>query len=189
MGKNTLTPEEKRERADGRHALAFNAKNVEPKKKAGILAALAALQTIEGRVLSEKNKVMLYLQAQTMGFTPTKVGGFAQWRKVGRSVKVGAKGMQMCFPMEKTEEKDDGTTTKSVHFSWTTVWDETQTAPVGTAGAGGEDDTIEKHDVVTLSMPVTPETKAKSKKPRWKPTDPGYDEAMQRALAIALASH
>ena len=89
----------------------------------------AGVLTIEGRTLSPKNSCMIYLQA---GNEPlTVLGGFLQWKKVGRSVKKGSHGFAIwvpCKPKETApeagEESSDG---DKPGFILGTVFDISQT--------------------------------------------------------------
>lgn len=51
--------------------------------------------------------------------------GFHEWRKAGRKVRKGAKGIAILVPMKRSTEDDEG-----LWFSWRYVYDLADTEPV-----------------------------------------------------------
>ena len=82
------------------------------------------VSTIEGRVLSHVNTILVYLQSN--GQPPSIVGGFRQWIKAGRAVKRGEHGMMVWFPVG-TKNEDTGDIEDVEHFYTGTVFDISQT--------------------------------------------------------------
>ncbi len=65
------------------------------------------IQTVEGRVLSPTNQVLISYQKQDA----TLVGGFNQWKQAGRHVRKGESSISIWFPsLKKTDGGDDGET-------------------------------------------------------------------------------
>jgi len=94
----------------------------EDERKALLDRGLVA--TVEGRVLSMHNTLMVYLQSSDR--IPTVVGGYRQWLKAGKQVQKGAHGMIIWFPAGEKNEDDD--IVEASHFYTTTVFDISQVA-------------------------------------------------------------
>ncbi len=98
------------------------------------------IATIEGRVLSAHNTIMVYFQSTRI--IPTLVGGFKQWKAAGRSVKKGEHGYTIWFPVGQKDE--DGELLTAERYFTGTVFDISQTeeikqaAPVGELALAGE---------------------------------------------------
>lgn len=95
------------------------------------LAARAGIRSIEGRPLSIFNSCMLVSQLETC----TVVGGFQQWRRAGRHVMKGARGLAIWIPVGNGSETptaaeagDGEEGGKGRRFVLGTVFDITQTA-------------------------------------------------------------
>ena len=117
-----MTPEKKEKLQGLRHRLA----NLTPEERQAF-SDCGLVATVEGRTLSLRNTWMVYIQSN--GQTPTVVGGFHQWRKAGRQVQKGQHGYTILFPVgNKTE---DGEITEASRFYTGTVFDVSQTAPIG----------------------------------------------------------
>lgn len=65
-----------------------------PQEKRQAIADQAGIHTIEGRPLSPHNACFLMVQASGVSV----VGGFQQWKKAGRTVRKGAKGLAIWIP-------------------------------------------------------------------------------------------
>ena len=63
------------------------------------------IATIEGRVLSAHNTIMVYFQSTRT--IPTLVGGFKQWKAAGRTVKRGEHGLTIWFPVGQKDEEGE----------------------------------------------------------------------------------
>lgn len=106
-------------------------------ERAEILRRIGKVVNIEGHVMSDWNTILMWYQRHERGELSV-VGGFQQWKKAGRIVKKGEKGMWMLFPMfltRKTESGDDAidpqTGEKDIltRFRVGTVFDISQTNP------------------------------------------------------------
>lgn len=70
-----------------------------------VLIDRGCILTIEGRLLSATNTMLIYLQSN--GNNPSVVGGYQQWKKAGKQVKKGEHGMMIFFPVGKKDEDGD----------------------------------------------------------------------------------
>ena len=95
------------------------------KEQKDAIAAKGLIVTVEGRVLSLHNTIMLYLQSPHN--TPTVVGGYNQWLRAGKQVKKGEHGYTILFPAGNKDA--DGTIT-ATHFFTGTVFDISQVSDV-----------------------------------------------------------
>lgn len=89
------------------------------------LKSRALIATVEGRMLSPHNTIMVYFQAG-MSNTPTVIGGYQQWRKAGKQVKKGEHGYTIFFPVGPKSESEDGDTVTAETFYTATVFDISQ---------------------------------------------------------------
>ena len=128
-----------------------------PEDRAKILKAVGAVITIEEHPLSEVNTILCFYQrggtideAGKKRIDLSVVGGFSQWKKAGRRVKKGEKGMAIWFPRTKKAGSNEGeaetalaipseildengeTKTRTL-FSIGTVFDISQTEPIAAA--------------------------------------------------------
>ena len=79
--------------------------NLSPEQKQA-LTARGLIATVDGRVLSLHNTLLVYLQGN--GITPSVVGGYQQWLKAGKQVNRGEHGMTIWFPVgERDSESGD----------------------------------------------------------------------------------
>lgn len=85
------------------------------------IAKNLAIVTVEGRLLSPYNQVLLGLQLQN----PSVVGGFKQWLKAGRCVRKGEHGALIFFPVGDKDE--NGNVEDAEKFFTATVFDISQT--------------------------------------------------------------
>lgn len=97
-------------------------------EKRQVLAAQGMIATIEGRVLSLHNTLLVYLQSN--GQTPTVVGGYKQWKAAGRQVQRGQHGFTIFFPVGPKDE--DGDIIAAERFFTGTVFDISQTEAIET---------------------------------------------------------
>lgn len=81
------------------------------------------IATVEGRVLSLHNTILVYFQSN--GTTPTVVGGYKQWLRAGRQVRKGEHGRMIWFPAGQKDE--DGEIIECERFFTGTVFDISQT--------------------------------------------------------------
>lgn len=91
------------------------------------IATKFGIVTIEGHVLSVFNQCFLYFQSGEMERPPSVVGGFRQWLKAGRCVKLGQHGMIIWVPSSK---KDDNGLVTDTNFFTATVFDISQTKEI-----------------------------------------------------------
>tara|TARA_Y100000310_G_scaffold93212_1_gene90757 strand:+ start:59 stop:493 length:435 start_codon:yes stop_codon:yes gene_type:complete len=108
-----------------------------PEQRAAMAAQMPVV-SIEGNPLSPYNTCMIISQSEAA----TVVGGFRQWKKAGRHVQKGQKGMAIWCPSSKkadTAGDEDGPQadddTDSPRFFLGTVFDVSQTAEKETAAA------------------------------------------------------
>jgi len=69
------------------------------------LSARIVATTVEGRALSFGNNMLIALQRADA----TLVGGFQQWRKMGRAVRKGESGLMIWCPTERRGEREQAT--------------------------------------------------------------------------------
>jgi len=86
----------------------------EEEKQALVKRGLIA--TIEGRVLSIQNTILVYLQSNSK--IPSVVGGYQQWKRAGRQVRKGEHGMMIWFPVG---EKDENGSIQSPETFYTAI--------------------------------------------------------------------
>jgi|TARA_Y100000034_G_scaffold121326_1_gene165392 antirestriction protein ArdC len=103
-----------------------------PEQRAAMAAQMPVV-SIEGNPLSPYNTCMIISQSEAA----TVVGGFRQWKKAGRHVQKGQKGMAIWCPSSKKATDDDGPqadddTDDSPRFFLGTVFDVSQTAEKAT---------------------------------------------------------
>lgn len=105
-------------------------------ERAALAAKIPVIATCEGRVLSLHNQLLLACQCPTA----TMVGGFAQWRKLGRTVRKGEHGHMIWCPTNLTlvgddtpqpSDLDSGEEKSTIRFIIGTVFDVAQTEELG----------------------------------------------------------
>jgi len=96
----------------------------EEEKKA--LLDKGLILTVEGRLLSPHNTILIYLQAN--GTIPTVVGGFQQWKRARKVVRKGEHGFIIWFPVGQKDE--EGETVNVETFYTATVFDVSQVEPL-----------------------------------------------------------
>lgn len=84
--------------------------------------------TVEGRVLSRYNQLLLSMQSGNLESKPSVVGGFNQWKKSGRIVKKGATSLIIWIPTIKSSDKPENET--ELNFLLGNVFDIQQTEPL-----------------------------------------------------------
>lgn len=102
-------------------ALRDRLKNLSDTEKQALINR-GMITNIDGHVLSVHNTILLYLQSN--GTIPSVIGGFNQWRNVGKSVKKGEHGFIIFFPVG--EKSEDGDIINATNFYTATVFDITQ---------------------------------------------------------------
>ena len=119
-----LTPEQKEkmeERKKKRVEMYAAIKNApEPEKP------ITGYVSVEGHEYSGRNQMFLAWQGCEFG----KLGGFQQWRKLGRRVKKGSKGYDIMMPLKKAHKDEEGRKVENeedVFFTWAVLFHESQT--------------------------------------------------------------
>jgi len=94
-----------------------------PEAERNALAARISPTTVEGHTLSCHNALMIGFQSPTASI----VGGFAQWRKLGRAVRKGEHGIAIWVPRfaGKGEGQEDAGSPEGFMVGY--VFDVTQT--------------------------------------------------------------
>lgn len=87
-------------------------------------ASKGLVSTIEGRILSLHNTILLYLQSN--GSFPTIVGGYKQWQRARRQVMKDSHGYLIWFPIGTKDEETDNII-EAERFYMATVFDISQT--------------------------------------------------------------
>jgi len=115
-----------KDRRERMRAIAAKVAAMTPEERA-ILAGHGVF-TVEGRALSTFNQCMIVMQDPSASV----VGGFQQWRKSGRQVRKGEKGLALWIPLAGSTETEAATDRKSERprFMLGTVFDVTQTDPI-----------------------------------------------------------
>ena len=113
-----ITKSKSRERVNKARAVLSNLTDQQKQK----LLDNGVVTTIEGRVLSDYNTMLVYIQSPGA----TVVGGFNQWKQVGRQVRKGAAGLSIWIPTSKKNELEEDET----YFLTGTVFDISQTEPI-----------------------------------------------------------
>jgi len=99
-------------------------KALTPDQRLDMFKRMGNTLTCEGRRLSDHNTILLCFQREAV----TVVGGFQQWRKLGRTVKKGEHGLMIWIPSQKNApEGDTEVDTDSPNFFTGTVFDISQT--------------------------------------------------------------
>lgn len=155
MKRRELTDEQK-ERAEARkerfraHCQRLAAMS-EAERVALICGAGGAVMTCEGRALSEVNTALLIFQLSGVSV----VGGFRQWKKAGRCVKKGERGLSIWIPSARGGGEDEGKREGEIsgrelaalaegpRFLTGTVFDISQTAKIGEGPPVDESDSVE----------------------------------------------
>lgn len=87
---------------------------------------LGSIVTVDGHPLSMCNTILASMQHPGL----TLVGGFQQWRKVGRMVRKGEHGMMIWVPSTKRTTDDATVSDDDIHFFTGTVFDVSQTEDI-----------------------------------------------------------
>lgn len=90
-----------------------------------IVERVGAVPTCEGRALSPFNSCLILYQRPSASL----VGGFQQWKRAGRAVRKGERGLGIWIPTaaKREGELDDS---EDVRFLMGTVFDISQTDPL-----------------------------------------------------------
>ena len=108
--KRQATPEQKEQAAERRAAFRDLCTKVAAMtdSERAVLSSRILVTTVEGRPLSMGNNVLIAFQLGNA----TLVGGFRQWKAMGRAVKKGEHGLMIWCPTgqrgERTETAPDG---------------------------------------------------------------------------------
>lgn len=83
----------------------------DPQQQAAMDAALSSASD-RIRDYSDRNRALLYSQAQERGITLTDVGTYRQWSEAGRQVRKGERALRIAAP-KGTEQRDAESTAES----------------------------------------------------------------------------
>ena len=133
--KRVVTEEQKRIAAEKREqfkALAARLASMSDEERAELCEKMGTVVNPDGKALSFKNSALCYMQRGPC----TMVGGFLQWKKLGRSVRKGETGMKIFIPVTfkdrgKAEIEETDSTGKKPGFMIGTVFDVSQTEETG----------------------------------------------------------
>lgn len=90
-------------RRDALKKIACMVSEMTPDQRRAMVHKFGAIVNCEGRALSEYNSIFVLSQAQNASM----LGGFRQWRKVGRKVRKGAKALAIWIPTGSSEENTE----------------------------------------------------------------------------------
>jgi hypothetical protein len=122
MKQRKLTPEQEAERAERKARQKELAREISAMSFSDrVRLCPGGIKTIEGRTLSPFNSAFVLKQNSEA----TVVGGFHQWRAVGRMVRKGQHGLAIWVPIGN--RNDDGEVTERTGFVGGTVFDISQT--------------------------------------------------------------
>jgi hypothetical protein len=105
--KRNVTEEQKRAAAERRErfkGICRQIAGMPETERAGLVDQAGAVVTCEGRALSPRNTMLLFLQRPGVSV----VGGFRQWLKVGRVVKRGEKSACIWIPSGRGPGAESG---------------------------------------------------------------------------------
>lgn len=135
--KRQPTPAQKQaaeERRAAFRSLAGKIAAMTPEERASFAARVPAIVTIDGHVISQHNQCLLISQRDGV----TMIGGFQQWKQAGRIVCKGEHGLGLFAPKspkaDPNKQRPGEISSKdldSVHFIMVTVFDVSQTRPLG----------------------------------------------------------
>ena len=135
--KRTATPAQKALAAERRTAMMQLSRTIAkmPDHDRMLLSErVGIVMTCEHKILSMHNQCMIALQNQSV----TIVGGFQQWRRMGRQVRKGEHGVSIWVPLGNRETEDTGSHTNMAdekRFMLATVFDVSQTDEMTKSGA------------------------------------------------------
>jgi len=115
--KRKITPAQKEAAKQRREQLKSLTKQAESMEVSGVI------ETVEGHPLSDVNAALVLVQCPAA----TIVGGFRQWKKHGRQVMKGQKGIAIWFPCRTKQEDEDAEDQSRTFFRVGTVFDISQT--------------------------------------------------------------
>ena len=130
-----VTEEQKRASQEKREqfkALAARLASMSESEQSELCEKMGTVVNPEGKALSFKNSALCYMQRGPC----TMVGGFLQWKKLGRSVRKGEIGLKIWIPVSfkdrgKAEHEETDSTGKRQGFMIGTVFDVSQTEETG----------------------------------------------------------
>lgn len=112
-------------RKDARQALRQRYGNLTDDQRQALVNR-GMVATVDGRVLSVKNTILLHMQAT--GTAPSVVGGYRQWKEAGRQVRKGEHGSMIWIPAGTRDS--DGELVDVARFLTAIVFDVSQTDPI-----------------------------------------------------------
>jgi hypothetical protein len=145
MKKRELTAEQKQKSAERKEklkALCASLRAMPKEQREALAMKCAAVITCEGRALSVHNQCMVAVQNPFA----TVIGGFNQWRKLGRSVRKGEHGLVIWAPagesggdseLQPPADGDGEKEKQRKRFLLVTMFDVAQTEEIGAAAPAG----------------------------------------------------
>ena len=127
--KRQPTPEQKAKAEERRaklRALWEKVSAMSEEERAALADKIGTVTTCEGHPLSVGNTILLAYQADNV----TVVGGYQQWRQMGRQVHRGESSLGIWIP--KMGKEQEGKEDKPTYFIFGSVFDITQTDPIET---------------------------------------------------------
>jgi len=106
MGRKQATPEQQAAAAERRQRFYEIAKKIgamPDEERAALAGKMAGAVMVTGRGLSVHNSCLVYMQRPDA----TILGGFHQWRKAGRAVRKGERGLMVWAPAGKLDADGD----------------------------------------------------------------------------------
>lgn len=141
--KKELTAEQKQKTAERKEklkALCASLRSMPKEQREALAAKCAAVITCEGRALSLHNQCMVAAQNPFA----TVIGGFNQWRKLGRSVRRGEHGLVIWAPAgngdgdaDMQPPADGEEKQQRMRFLLVTMFDVAQTEEIGASAPAG----------------------------------------------------
>lgn len=138
-GRRNLTAAQMKQASDRRTQFADlveRLRGLSDAERAAFASKVGVVLTIEGRSLSPANTALVLMQRPGA----LVVGGFNQWRAVGRKVKKGERGIMIWVPggVAKVTRKADGTEERKTNFIMGYVFAQEQTEPIDSRERVGE---------------------------------------------------
>ena len=94
-----MSPEKKEKIASLRRKLA----NLTDQEQKAIIERQIVL-SVQGKAISEKNTILLYVQSDLIGSAPSVIGGYRQWQAQGRQVKKGEHALSIWAPAKAKKD-------------------------------------------------------------------------------------
>jgi hypothetical protein len=133
------TPEQKAAAAERRTAIRGMMAKIKclPIEKRVLLADTFGIRSAEeGRTFSASNQILIAWQCPAASI----VGGFEQWRKIGRAVRKGSKAIAIWIPIGTGVDRDGnpaGSVTEETRFTLGSVFDISQTYDIALGDIDG----------------------------------------------------